>query len=544
MKRLDLALGVLLVGGVVRALGSARAGWHSADDFLLVRWSLENLDRPWAALTELPALFQHVRPAALVANWLGIVVASGQWWGPRLVLHALVLGALCGVVALGWRLHSRRAGLMAGLLALGAPVEAVASWNAWTANAGEACFGLLAVLFADGAIRRGGSMRWVTTLLAVILSGLFRESGWVVYPLAIAVLAWPSGLARAWRGLVPLLLVASAGLVLTLHAEHGRRLALSHVGENLVTRVGDLVSGWPLSEGTGLGALALALALVAPGWVALLVAVLWTVWPFLAVVTVLPLLGVAAFRGRLAPAATLCLVSLAVVALSPVTLLAHAFQAGLGLALATALGLARRPGQTVVALAIGLHLVAVWSRPTPTPPGESARAHRLGSVVQGLDIEEAWPPPGGRPVPYEEYLVLPLFGTTFAPAPSRDWPYRLWFAGEAVLGTDVRPDGVAAGTGSFALGALGTGAWARLVDGCGNRTQAGPAARGSNGAVAVVWIAPGCEAISITQRGKPFLVYLADPRIGLPATPARPRIGDLPPDTRADSVETRPMPAR
>jgi len=205
------------------------ANWHMEDDLRTLRWVLEYRDRPWVALTELHSLHDHVRPATLLATWAGATLSDGAWWGPHLVLLALQLAGLGGLAVLAARLaHNPWAGVAAAALALTLPgYEAMAGWNAWICTAGEVAFGLWGLVALHRALAGG---RWpVLGPVLLLVAGLFKEPGWVVYPLAAAGLVW-----LAWRagqrgkhlvaGLIPLP-VGLVGLVVTWHPANVYRTA-------------------------------------------------------------------------------------------------------------------------------------------------------------------------------------------------------------------------------------------------------------------------------------------------------------------------------
>lgn len=222
------AAGGVAVSAVVLLMPSF-ASWHVEDDLRTMRWVLEYRGEPWAALVELHSLHDHVRPATLIATWAGAMLSDGAWWGPHLVLVLLQLAGLAGLGVLAARLAENPwAGVGAPALALTLPgYEAMAGWNAWICTAGEVAFGLWGLVALHGALSRG---RWpVLAPLLLVVAGMFKEPGWVVYPLAgagLTGLAWSAGRrgARVLAGLAPVLL-GLAGLAITWHPANVYRTA-------------------------------------------------------------------------------------------------------------------------------------------------------------------------------------------------------------------------------------------------------------------------------------------------------------------------------
>ncbi len=211
---LAAALGLVLAVLVVPSF----RGWHHADDVRNMRWVLEYRDVPWQALTQRHALHDHIRPLSLMLSWAGAQLSDGAWWGPHLVLCALVVGAILGLAAfVAVRSGSVEGGLLAGLLTTGLlATTRILSWNASVGTAAALCFGWWALAAAARAARTGRLAAVVVAGSLVILAGLAKEPGWVVYPVAAAALAleaWRRGHrkgAGALLGLVPLGLLGIA----------------------------------------------------------------------------------------------------------------------------------------------------------------------------------------------------------------------------------------------------------------------------------------------------------------------------------------------
>ena len=283
-SRLALAAGCAVGLAAVALLLPSLVGWHIEDDLRSMRWALEYRAQPWVALTELHSLHDHVRPATLIATWIGAAISDGAWWGPHVVLLALQLAGLAGLGVLAWRLVGTPwAGVLAAGLALGLDgFEALAGWNAWICSAGELAFGLWGLVALHGALRAG---RWPLLAPALmVVAGLFKEPGWVVYPAAGALMVWGE-----WRGgrrgaptlagLAPLPL-GLAGLAITWHPANVYRSSeapggwAARAAANAVEQGGALVDTRPLPVAGALPWWAgLSRPLVAVGVVAL---VRWT----------------------------------------------------------------------------------------------------------------------------------------------------------------------------------------------------------------------------------------------------------------------------
>ncbi|MDP6932660.1 MAG: amino acid permease [Myxococcota bacterium] len=284
----------LLVTAVLVALPSFES-WHIADDFQNIRWAQEYRDAPWLALTERHAVHDHVRPATLWATWTGAQLSNGAWWGPHVILVLLWLGSLGGVGVLGARLSGQvHVGWITALFALPlAAVDRLLSWNAWINSAGEICFGMWALVAAhralhladplpnlDGRTRHPRRLPALLTAAACLLvAGLFKEPGWLIYPLAVLTLAVPllveprdrvSEHARKTARILAFAPVLGiAGLLFTYHSENLSRLVSPDTGllERLTnaasTHLASLVASWPIPVS---GGHEVAFALISVAW--------------------------------------------------------------------------------------------------------------------------------------------------------------------------------------------------------------------------------------------------------------------------------------
>lgn len=165
-------------------------GWYHEDDFHNLRWAMEYRYEPWKALTERHSMHDHIRPMTLMTLWFGTFVGDGEYWGQHLMLvllHALGVAAL---VALGRSFTGRlRAGLLAGLIVTATwGWERLLDWNALMNTAGEVAFGLWALV----AVRRGLQRpAWLLVgAFCIVIAGLYKEPGSVLYPIAAAAMAW------------------------------------------------------------------------------------------------------------------------------------------------------------------------------------------------------------------------------------------------------------------------------------------------------------------------------------------------------------------
>lgn len=211
--------------GFVRQL-PARHHWHVDDDVNNLRWAIVHRHEPWVAFTELTPMHGHVRPMTLFSQWVGAWLGNGSWEG----IHAVhtALGALALPLLAGIAFHRRGAAvalLTALLFVLQPPLGELPWWNAWMCTAGELAAGLGALLWLQRDLERS---RWpVGPALLLVVSGAFKEPGWVVYPLVGAALA-ASALAKArspqrWAALA-LPLLGAGGLALTYSPENVARL--------------------------------------------------------------------------------------------------------------------------------------------------------------------------------------------------------------------------------------------------------------------------------------------------------------------------------
>ena len=240
---------------VLRVAVPGFSGWYHEDDFHNLRWTLEYRSEPWKALTERHALHDHVRPMTLMTLWLGALVGDGAYWGQHLVLVLLHVLGLSGAVVLGRSLTGRlRAGLLAGLLVTGTwGWERLLDWNALMNTAGEVAFGLWALV----AVRRGLERPvWLAVAACgVLISGLYKEPGSIVYPAAALGMAW--GAWRKGEGIRRPLMVAGlvalglAVFAFTWHSANVSRMGgdtlptASRVLLFLESHASGLLSPWP-----------------------------------------------------------------------------------------------------------------------------------------------------------------------------------------------------------------------------------------------------------------------------------------------------------
>ena len=190
----DGLLLALLVVVLLRISVPGFKGWYHEDDFHNLRWGMEYRYEPWKALTERHSLHDHIRPMTLMTLWFGTYLSDGQYWGQHLMLALLHALGLAGVVALGRSIGGRlRAGLLAGLIVSSIwGWERLLDWNALMNTAGEVGFGLWALV----AVRRGLTRpAWLGVgALLIVIAGLYKEPGSVIYPVAALAIAW-----GAWR---------------------------------------------------------------------------------------------------------------------------------------------------------------------------------------------------------------------------------------------------------------------------------------------------------------------------------------------------------
>ncbi|MDP7114939.1 MAG: hypothetical protein QGH45_23395 [Myxococcota bacterium] len=409
-------------------------GWHIEDDLRTMRWVLEYRGEPWVALTELHSLHDHVRPATLIATWLGAAISDGAWWGPHVVLLSLQLAGLAGLAVLAARLVGTPwAGVLAAMLALTLDgFEALAGWNAWICSAGELAFGLWGLVALHAALRARRPPLLAIGLLVV--AGLFKEPGWLVYPAAGAGMVWTCWRAgsRGWQrlaGLAPIPL-GLAGLAITWHPANVYRAAEAPGGwggnalVNAVEQAGALIDTWPLRVADGL-----------PWWAGLSVPLLF-------------LAAFAAIRGSGAAVVGMLLVltTSAVMLHFPVVNAVQLLAAGYGLCLMVAAVL--RPGQRPVAwllalLAIGLvhegvELAVRLAPPTPRPVWVVARDRGdrfagVGAVTEALGAREA-----ALSGPLGDMELGPLIGLRVIEGGVEDPAARLTLQDRLRLAVDVR----------------------------------------------------------------------------------------------------------
>ena len=253
----------MLVLVALALIAPSFVGWHHDDDLQNMRWVLEYRDAPWLALTDRHALHDHIRPATLWATWLGAQVSNGAWWGPHLVVAALLLGAWAAMAVLVTRLiGSRVAGFLTAVLILDLEgFRLILDWNSWINTAGELCFGLAGLCLVHTALARSAAGRgarrtllWAGT--AMLISGLFKEPGWVVYP-SVAVLMALGARRKGDRSAAPfwvgsLLLLGVAGFLWSHTTANVQRLG-SDI--DVLAKLGDLkhavrpfVDPWPGGE--------------------------------------------------------------------------------------------------------------------------------------------------------------------------------------------------------------------------------------------------------------------------------------------------------
>ncbi len=208
----------LSIGWLITVVPSFQ-GWCFDDDVRNMRWVLEYRGTPWEALTGLHSMHDHVRPAMLMATWAGAVISNGAWWGPHLVLVGLHLLGIIGLGVLAQRLSGRfEAGVAAVFLAMSLDGYIfMVQWNAWICSAGELACGFWGLVLIHRAFVRN---RWPWAGLGLlVLAGLFKEPGWVVYPLAVVAMAWQLKKPVTRRRLAALasLPIGLTGLALTWH---------------------------------------------------------------------------------------------------------------------------------------------------------------------------------------------------------------------------------------------------------------------------------------------------------------------------------------
>lgn len=533
-------LGLVGLAGAVAVLRGATSfgGFFLDDDVLNMRWVLEHRDAPWVALTERHALHDHIRPFNLLAHWLGAAASDGAWWGPHLVLVLLFLGAVAAAMGVARELavpERRRvtAGL-AGLFVASLPAAGkLVGWNAWMGSAGELAFGLTAVLVGLRARRLRGV---VAAALLVVCAGLFKEPGWIVYPLALAAFAGGELLAgrrdRVVVGLLALPALGAAGLAWVWHpanvshyADGGAALA-PRVMEALTLFGRSTASTWPAGEGGGIVLLAVVFA------------------------------GFGAVAGRPLPRevartwavpAALLAVGLGVMLPNPDLHPVHLLPAACGVAIGVAIGLGRLPvyglaGAIALILALGWQLASLPAALSPAAPlraEEVLRSRLLGlaALVRTVEAQGVAVPPGdangagsgegayvreatrflvpytGAPsegekggAPRRGPPGMPLFteGATLRVSPATE---RLLLERNALarLGAKLEvgdPAPVAVEAGAYAIGAMhhgGEGEDAAIVatDACGARWEAPPTDASRQLVLLPLQISAGCLPLSL-----------------------------------------------
>lgn len=249
-------------------LWPAWSGWHKDDDFKNLRWALAYRDAPWKALTELTPVHGHIRPATLLGHWLGAHLGDGSWVGIHAVHVVLCTGTVVALFLLAERMFGWKEGILAaGTFLLLPGIGELPWWNAWMCSAGEVSLGLLGLWRLHADLREG---RWpILPALALVLAGLFKEPGWVLYPMGAAALALHH-LRKAPKERTPQARAALLGFpilgVLGLTASfHPQNLERSAQGSNFVTALGKLIDPM-LGQAPDAGAgLALPLPLLALG---------------------------------------------------------------------------------------------------------------------------------------------------------------------------------------------------------------------------------------------------------------------------------------
>lgn len=222
-------------------LWPAWSGWHKDDDFRNLRWALAYRDTPWKALTELTPVHEHIRPATLWGHWLGAQLGDGSWAGIHAVHVVLCTGTVLGLFFLTERIFGWKEGLLAATAFLLLPgIGELPWWNAWMGSAGEVTMGLLGLWRLHADLKKG---RWpIAPLLALTLAGLFKEPGWVIYPLGAACMALhqlrQGSRAQTWAAVLGFPALGLAGLALSYHPQN---LVRADQGAEFVDALGALV---------------------------------------------------------------------------------------------------------------------------------------------------------------------------------------------------------------------------------------------------------------------------------------------------------------
>lgn len=422
--------------------------YFSADDYHNLRWALEYRDEPWRALTERHAMHDHIRPLTLLTSWAALAVGDAEPWILRGTLVALHLAGFAAVVELARR---RGGGLqdavVAGLFVTALPgFQFIFSWLAWLCSAGEMAAGLWALVAADRALRAGRSP-WAAVPL-VVVAGLFKEPGWVVWPIGIAAMAWErrgaGGLAD--RAVLGALGAGAAGFAWSWHAANlsramgGGESRLASYLAYVSSEPARLLDGWPAWSGTwasngpgvhvvvALPLLVLLAARRADARVAAVAAgsaIVGLLGPAAASLACLALLAAVAVRGWREHLVELLVFGTTFAALATSDNHNEVQTLACGYALAVLLARGARiasSGTRVSAglLAAGLALVAARASTrtlVPTHPMfaeanvlERAAHEGLGSLAQALGARTVVRAPG-PPLNYTE--VLEAFGLTF-----------------------------------------------------------------------------------------------------------------------------------
>ncbi len=205
--------------------------WFYGDDFTYVRWVLEHRADPGAAFGS--EVFRHLRPATLLAWYAGLWVSGGAWWGGYLVNALGVASSFIAASAWAWTLSGRRlAGVLTGLLLLGEGcVSQLLGWSSWINASWECALSFAGLALSTLAIRR---LRWswmIAALGCFVGAGLFREHGWIVGPVTLALFSVRYPLGRHRLGMLSLVL-----------ATGGLGFALTHHGAN-ISRYGNTLQG-------------------------------------------------------------------------------------------------------------------------------------------------------------------------------------------------------------------------------------------------------------------------------------------------------------
>lgn len=246
----------------------AWSGWHKDDDFRNLRWALAFRDAPWKALTERTAVHGHIRPATLWGHWLGAHLGDGSWWGIHSVHVLLCTGVVLGTFALGAGWWGRKEGTLAALTLLLLPaLGELPWWNAWMNSAGEVTFGLFSLAWLHHQLARG---RWPWgPLLLCMVAGLFKEPGWVLYPVAALALCLPHLRAKAEpKHWVSALLFPALGLAGLAWTFHWQNLIRGIQGSNFLTALSQLLDPLVFQAPHAGGGLALPVPVLALGLLA------------------------------------------------------------------------------------------------------------------------------------------------------------------------------------------------------------------------------------------------------------------------------------